>query len=106
MSVRTIFRLSVITVYGLALMGCATTATNPHLVEARALFTMLRNKPESDTLVANEVRDAFSILIQADLLSNTNIGSPQIEVLSQAAKQKIALAEQLISASKTESNAN
>lgn len=52
------------------------------------MFTLLRNKPESDTLVANEVREVFSILIQADLLSNTDIKSPQIEVLSQIAKQK------------------
>lgn len=89
--------LVVIAVFGLVLTGCAKATVNPSLVEARELFTLLQNKPEAYTLAADEVKEAFAALIQADLLSNTDISSPEIERLSRIAKQKIALAEQVIS---------
>ena len=92
----------IITVFGLALTGCAKATTNPNLVEARELFSLLQKKPEAYTLAADEIKEAFAILIQADLLSNTDISSPEIDQLSRIAKQKIALAEQAISDRKIE----
>ncbi|MGF6401548.1 hypothetical protein ABH905_005214 [Pseudomonas frederiksbergensis] len=94
--------LFVIAAFGLILTGCAKATTNPSLVEARELFTLLQSKPEAHTLAANEVKEAFAVLIQADLLSNTDISSPEIDKLSRIAKQKIALAEQAISDRKIE----
>lgn len=90
------------TAIGLALAGCADTPTNPNLVEARELFTRLQNKPESYWLAAAEVRDAFAVLIKADLLSNVDAGSPKIDELSALAKQKIARAEQAVEDRKLE----
>ncbi|MBK5414729.1 hypothetical protein [Pseudomonas sp. TH31] len=99
---KTALYISIITAFGLAVIGCAKTTTNPNLVEARKLFTQLQNKPESYWLAADEVKEAFAILIQADLLSNVDAGSPEIDHLSQIIKQKIALAEQAISDRKIE----
>lgn len=79
-----------------------TPTIQPELIEARERFTQLQNKPESFTLVVDEVKDAFAVLIQADLLSNTDIDAPEVSQLSRLAMQKIALAEQAIIARKSE----
>ncbi len=86
----------------LSLAGCTPSTTHPDLIEARELFTQLQNKPESFTLVVDEVREAFAVLIKADLLSNTDIDSPEVSRLSQLAMHKIALAEQAICVRKPE----
>ncbi len=94
--------LPIISVYALSLAGCAKPTIQPELIEARERFTQLQNKPESFTLVVDEVKDAFAVLIQADLLSNTDIDAPEVSQLSRLAMQKIALAEQAIIARKSE----
>lgn len=93
---KTALHASILTALGLSLIACTKTTTNPNLIEARELFTLLQSKPESYWLAANEVKEAFSILAQADLLSNVDAGSPEIDQLSKIAKQKIELAEQAI----------
>ncbi|MBT9300919.1 hypothetical protein [Pseudomonas sp. TAE6080] len=90
--------LSFISVCALSLAGCTQSTTHPDLIEARELFTQLQNKPESFTVAVSEVKAAFAVLIQADLLSNTDIDSPDVSRLSQLAIHKIALAEQVIAA--------
>jgi hypothetical protein len=99
---KTARHICALTAFGLALTGCAKTPTNPNLVEARELFTLLQQKPESYWLAADEVSEAFAVLIQADLLSNVDAGSAEVDQLSQLAKQKIALAEQAVSERKLE----
>lgn len=94
---KIVLHVSLVAAFGFFLTACTKTTTNPSLIEARELFTLLQNKPESYWLAANEVKEAFMVLAQADLLSNVDIGSPEIDRLSQIAKQKIALAEQAIS---------
>lgn len=101
---KTTLPISIMLTVGLALLGCARKPTNPNLVEARERFDLLRNKPESYWLAAAEVKEAFSVLIQADLLSNVDAGSPRINQLSQLARHKIALAEQAIIERKAEQN--
>ena len=86
----------ILTLFGLTLTACAKIPTNPNLIEARERFDALQRKPESYWLAADEVREAFKVLAQADLLSNEDAGSPGIDQLSQVAKHKIALAEQAI----------
>ncbi|KAA6180560.1 hypothetical protein [Pseudomonas sp. 25 R 14] len=90
--------LPFIIVWGLGLAGCTRSTIHPDLIEARELFTQLQNKPESFTVAVSEVKAAFAVLIQADLLSNTDIDSPDVSRLSQLAIHKIALAEQVIAA--------
>ncbi|AZF49637.1 MULTISPECIES: hypothetical protein [unclassified Pseudomonas] len=94
--------LPIFTACVLSLAGCAQSTPHPDLIEARELFTQLQNKPESFTLVVSEVREAFAVLIKADLLSNTDIDSPEVSRLSQLAMHKIALAEQAIATRKPE----
>ncbi|WP_124374082.1 hypothetical protein [Pseudomonas chlororaphis] len=92
--------IGLIITFSLSMTACAKTTISPCLIEARELFTLLQNKPESYWLAVNEVKEAFAILAQADLLSNLDAESPEIDRLSQIAKQKIAIAEQAISDSK------
>ncbi|MNF26643.1 hypothetical protein D3C76_322920 [compost metagenome] len=99
---KTALKIAFISLMGALQISCAEVSINRNLLEARELFTLLHKKPESYWLAYDEVNEAFAVLIQADLLSNEDAGAPEIDQLSQLAKQKIALAEQAISDRKSE----
>lgn len=83
-------------VVSLLLAGCATTPENSDLLQARAQFSALQSKPQSNTLAALETEDASLALNKADKLSSENRQAPGIKQLAYVASQKIALAEQTI----------
>lgn len=91
MSVK--YLLPAVSVMGLLLAGCSTTAENPGLLQAREHFSVLQSKPESSRLAALETKDAFNALGKAELASIKDRKAPQIEQLAYLANQKIAVAE-------------
>lgn len=88
--------LPVASLFAVMLVGCATPPENPQLLQARAQFSVLQQKPESNTLAAIETKSAFSALNAADQASLKDRQAPQIDQLAYLASQKIALAEQTI----------
>jgi len=93
---RTSIFLPTLCALGVMLAGCAATPENPALVQARAQFSALQNKPESNTLAAIETKDAFAALNMADQASLKDRKAPQVDQLAYLATQKIAVAEQAI----------
>ncbi|MBV4487230.1 OmpA family protein [Pseudomonas sp. SWRI153] len=94
--------LPVASVLAALLAGCATPQENPQLIQARAQFAALQNKPESNTMAALETRSAFAALNAADQASLTDREAPQVDQLAYLASQKIALAEQTIAGRQAE----
>ena len=94
MSVK--YLLPALSVMGVFLVGCSSTAENAGLVEAREQFSVLQSKPESSRLAAIETKNAFNALGKAELASIKDRKAPQIEQLAYLANQKIAIAEQTI----------
>ncbi|WP_332761544.1 OmpA family protein [Pseudomonas koreensis] len=94
--------LPVAGLFALMLAGCATPPENPQLLQARAQFSALQNKPESNTLAAIETKSAFTALNAADQASLQDRKAPQIDQLAYLASQKIALAEQTIAGRQAE----
>lgn len=88
--------LPVVSLFALMLAGCATPPENPQLLQARAQFAALQQKPESNTLAAIETKDAFSALNKADQASIKDREAAEIDQLAYIANQKISLAEQTI----------
>lgn len=88
--------LPVASLLALMLAGCATPPENPQLLQARAQFVALQQKPESSTLAAIETKDAFSALNKADQASLKDRKSPEVDQLAYIAYQKISLAQQTI----------
>ena len=101
MSVK--YLLPAVSVMGLLLAGCSTTAENPGLLQAREHFSVLQSKPESSRLAALETKEAFNALGKAELISIKDRKAPQLEQLAYLAKQKIAVAEQTIALRQAES---
>src|SRR5471032_330790 len=93
---RTSIFLPTLCALGVMLAGCAATPENPAMVQARAQFSALQNKPESNTLAAIETKDAFAALNMADQASLKDRKAPQVDQLAYLATQKIAVAEQAI----------
>jgi outer membrane protein OmpA-like peptidoglycan-associated protein len=93
---RSVFLLSAVSMAGLLLVGCATPPENPNLLQAREQFRTLLLKPESSTLAAIETNEAFTALNKADKAFRVDRDSPEVEQLTYLARQKIALAEQVI----------
>ncbi|PHN30725.1 OmpA family protein [Pseudomonas sp. ICMP 460] len=93
---RTYLLLPLASAVALVLAGCAATAENPQLVEARQQFSTLQDNPQSSTLAPIETKDAFAALSKADVLSNSDRKAAGIDQLAYLATQKIALAEQVI----------
>ncbi|PTT61428.1 hypothetical protein DBR26_26925, partial [Pseudomonas sp. HMWF007] len=88
--------LPAVSLSALILAGCATPPENPQLLQARAQFAALQQKPESNTLAAIETKDAFSALYKADQASIKDRQAADVDQLAYLARQKIALAEQTI----------
>ncbi|WP_395602510.1 OmpA family protein [Pseudomonas sp. A1230] len=88
--------LPVAALFALMLAGCATPPENPNLLEARAQFAALQNRPESNTLAAIETKAAFMALNKADQASLEDRQASEVEQLSYLASQKVSLAEQTI----------
>lgn len=97
---RPILVMPLLSALGLALAGCATAPENPNLLKAREAFSQLTGKPESNTLAALQTQVANKALNDAEVYSELDRESPEVEHLAYLANSKIELAEQTIIARK------
>ncbi|WPN65654.1 OmpA family protein [Pseudomonas sp. P9_35] len=88
--------LPMVSALAMLLAGCAATPENENLLQARGALASLLSKPESNTMAPIETKAAFDAVAKADLASNQNRTSPDIDQLAYIASQKAALAEQTI----------
>lgn len=99
---RNIVTLPILLIAGAALVGCASSAKNPLLDEARLSYSQAQNDPQVVKRAAGELQEAGDALAKANRALDKGEEKEEVNHLAYLAKQRVAIATEVANRKKAE----